>query len=37
MVLHHDIHKIPLPDDNVTETNLAGWLEKGAFNQIELP
>jgi broad specificity phosphatase PhoE len=37
MVLHHHIHKIPLPDDNVTETNLAGWLEKGAFNQIELP
>lgn len=34
MVLHHHLHNLPLPADNVVEDNLAGWLEKGEFTKL---
>ncbi len=36
MVLHHHIYKLPLPDDNAGENNLAGWLEKGEFAKVTI-
>jgi broad specificity phosphatase PhoE len=37
MTLYYYVHQLPLPDDNVKETELKFWLEKGEFSEVLLP